>query len=435
MILLTFVFIAVFIGLFVWITSKAVSAFSNVLFRLNGTASSGDFVYMTLKTTEALFPAVTDIEIENLTYPIRNSTIAVTNATVDGYGIYTSKKAKWLLCASNNAGILWILQIPGIGLFAGSDKLGESGTAKGIIASVEELPFNPSTLAGKIFTFISFSPATALVAEKGFQIGWAKFTAKTDGVDVASRSFLTTMPTTEASAFVVADAFDILNSDVNVNDNTIVTIRNNPLNAQDGATGFLSPFGFILDYSPKTLNNVTFNPGNLVGFPEADLAPFDSYFIDQYALVVFGYPKSQWDYGNRLQAGTGDAAVIYRGLVTVSAGGIGNSNGCSLDDVRIELAQNVFSSVANTTSGEYLRFGSSAIATSLATNDNGFGTNKLKGTFVCLENATAKDTSTVTFNKSGNSKAIMLTYAKRDTNDLSPSQDYTLYYAYGVALT
>jgi hypothetical protein len=383
-------------------------------------------------TTEAESPNVTSIEFENITYPSRNSTITVTNESINGYANYSSKSAKWLKCATNDAGLQWAIQIPGIGLFAGSDKLGVSGDAKGIIASVKELPFSTSALSNKVFTFISFSPASALLQEKGFQIGWAKFTPKTNGVDVSSRSFLTTTPTSQAAGYITALPFDILNTDVNSNDNTIVTIRGAAGTAQDGATGFLSSFGFILDYSPKTIGATTFNPGNLVGFPEASSANFDTYFIDQYALVVFGYPSSRWDYSQPTQPGTGDPAVIYRGLVTVSSG---SNGGCTLDDVRVETSPGIFVAIPDTTSGTYVPFGDSAIATSTATSPNGFGTNKLKGTFACIQNSPVKDTCTVTFNRSGNSKALMLTYAKREYDDLRAAQDYTLYYAYGVALT
>jgi hypothetical protein len=242
------------------------------------------------------------------------------------------------------------------------------------------------------------------------------------------------MAPTNYLAYNFGVQIDITTSDVNPNDGSTVTIGPTAFKPQKGATSFLSPFGFILDYAEGYNGNDAYDAGNLVGFPRATQPGFFNYYEGTYNLIVFAYERATWKYSDQdTEIGTGppDGANVYKGKCTVSRPTQQQLNqnltfrGCNIDSFTLDLLNN-----GTNYSHQY---GNDTFG-----NDTISGPErKCEGTFINFDNTnpSARDTTTIVFNGKDtepSTKSLMISFVSRSSNDITQTNTYTIFYAYGV---
>jgi hypothetical protein len=397
----------------------------------SGTGATGDFFTMDFDTVAKT------LTYTNMSFPERTGIVTYTDGT--------GSESGFLKFPDNSGGFLFGLLIPDLGFFGASDKLGGSGSQKGLVFAVKSLPFTPTALVGKSFNFYSFCPPTAYVREKGMVFGWVNFTSVPNGARTESGQFVLGMnPVAEGNAYNFGNQFNITTSDVNPNDTSIVTIGSTAYKPQLGATAFLSPFGFVLDYAEGYNGNDAFDAGNLVGFPKADQSAFYPFYAGTYKLIVFAYENVTWKYEDgEFAKGTvpQNATKVFKGKVTITSrvGQQTNPNGCTLSTCTLDLSNNgtFVAPSSDTIEGPYQPFTESDIDNtySASVGDNVFQNNHCEGTFINID-TNNRDNTTIVFNgkdASPASKSIMISYVKRSSDTPNIVKTYTIWYAYGVS--
>lgn len=401
---LIFFLVVIIIGIIVSLPKKVEGTV------INGTGSPGDLWKLTLPSTEE--------GVMQWSNESQGNSDSVSYTTENGYLIFA---------AGGTSGLQYGLRLANDGYVFVSDKMGVSGTEAGIINALVEQDFTMNALLNKTFTFFSFVPASALVFGKGILLGNVKFTSDNNGgITATPRGYLSCMNPTLSGSFNDGFVFHITNDDVDPQDKSLVTI-DNPGTEQDNATGFLSSFGFALDYVPGVLNGTDFDSGNLFGFIQSDSAEHQASNNGTYNLIVTGYQNAAWNFSST-NAGTVGTKLFFRATVTIESDPSGT--GCVLSHLTASTqdltGQGTGTQIINdSTEGTYVPFSQLTAIRNHMEDD-------LKGTFMCIDdtNSFGKMVATVVL-KGGN---IMISWATRSADSTIQTNTYNIFYAVGTLI-